>query len=67
MKKSIKRKKNIILWKNANPQNNQSAITNNGLLRCLNLISKDYELIKSKLDEKNEQLENIKKMFKKNK
>jgi predicted nucleic acid-binding Zn-ribbon protein len=53
--------------KNENPQNNQSAITNNGLLRCLNLISKDYELIKSKLDEKNEQLENIKKMFKKNK
>ena len=53
--------------KNANPQNHQSAITNNGLLRCLNLISKDYELIKSKLDEKNEQLENIKKMFKKNK
>ena len=30
-------------------------------------ILKDYELIKSKLDEKNEQLENIKKMFKKNK
>ena len=53
--------------KNANPQNNQSAITNNGLLRCLNLISKDYELIKSKLDERNEQLENMKKMFKKNK
>ena len=53
--------------KNENPQNNQSAITNNGLLRCLNLISKDYELIKSKLDERNEQLENIKKMFKKNK
>ena len=53
--------------KNENPQNNQSAITNNGLLRCLNLISKDYELIKSKLDERNEQLENMKKMFKKNK
>ena len=53
--------------KNANPQNHQSAITNNGLLRCLNLISKDYELIKSKLDERNEQLENMKKMFKKNK
>ena len=51
--------------KNENPQNNQSAITNNGLLRCLNLISKDYELIKSKLDERNEQLENMKKMFKK--
>ena len=30
-------------------------------------ILKDYELIKSKLDEKNEQLENIIKMFKKNK
>ena len=30
-------------------------------------ILKDYELIKSKLDERNEQLENIKKMFKKNK
>ena len=43
------------------------SITNNGLLRCLNLISKDYELIKSKLDERNEQLENMKKMFKKNK
>lgn len=30
-------------------------------------ILKDYELIKSKLDERNEQLENMKKMFKKNK
>ena len=62
-----KKEEEYNFMKNLNPQNNQSAITNNGLLRCLNLISKDYELIKSKLDEKNEQLENIKKMFKKNK
>jgi len=62
-----KKEEEYNFMKNLNLQNNQSAITNNGLLRCLNLISKDYELIKSKLDEKNEQLENIKKMFKKNK
>ena len=66
----IKKLKDCIIKLNEkieNPQNNQSAITNNGLLRCLNLISKDYELIKSKLDERTEQLENMKKMFKKNK
>ena len=62
-----KKEEEYNFMKNLNLQNHQSAITNNGLLRCLNLISKDYELIKSKLDERNEQLENMKKMFKKNK